>query len=109
MYEILYQRVFSELDRRENSFKQNLTPDTNNVSTTFYQNGFGEDDGAFKDDGEDNTGWTEVKSRSSKGWLPSRGGGGHTQTLPILVCAAQRGRDFEAPNLERGIHFRGVF
>ena len=75
MYEILYQRVFSELDRRENSFKQNLTPDTNNVSTTFYQNGFGEDDGAFKDDGEDNTGWTEVKSRSSKGWLPSRGGG----------------------------------
>ena len=74
MYEILYQRVFSELDRRENSFKQNLTPDTNNVSTTFYQNGFGEDDGAFKDDGEDNTGWTEVKSRSSKGWLPSRGG-----------------------------------
>lgn len=66
MYEILYQRVFSELDRRENSFKQNLTPDTNNVSTTFYQNGFGEDDGAFKDDGEDNTGWTEVKSRSSK-------------------------------------------
>ena len=76
MYEILYQRVFSELDRRENSFKQNLTPDTNNVSTTFYQNGFGEDDGAFKDDGEDNTGWTEVKSRSSKGWLPSWGGGG---------------------------------
>ena len=109
MYEILYQRVFSELDRRENSFKQNLTPDTNNVSTTFYQNGFGEDDGAFKDDGEDNTGWTEVKSRSSKGWLPSRGGGGHSHTLPILVCAAQRGRDFEAPNLERGIHFRGVF
>ena len=78
MYEILYQRVFSELDRRENSFKQNLTPDTNNVSATFYQNGFGEDDGAFKDDGEDNTGWTEVKSRSSKGWLPSRGGGGGT-------------------------------
>ena len=25
------------------------------------------------------------------------------------VCAAQRGRDFEAPDLERGIHFRGVF
>ena len=82
MYEILYQRVFSELDRRENSFKQNLTPDTNNVSTTFYQNGFGEDDGAFKDDGEDNTGWTEVKSRSSKGWLPSRGGGG---VLPYIT------------------------
>ena len=41
------------------------------------------------------------------GCLP--GGGGHSHTLPILVCAAQRGRDFEAPNLERGIHFRGVF
>ena len=30
-------------------------------------------------------------------------------TLPIRVCAAQRGRDFEAPDLERGIHFRGIF
>ena len=28
---------------------------------------------------------------------------------PIRVCAAQRRRDFEAPDLERGIHFRGVF
>ena len=37
------------------------------------------------------------------------GGGGHSHTLPIWVCAAQRGRDFEAPDLERGIHFRGVF
>ena len=37
------------------------------------------------------------------------GGGGYTQTLPKRVCAAQRGRDFEAPDLERGIHFRGVF
>ena len=37
------------------------------------------------------------------------GGGGHSHTLPIRVCAAQRGRDFEAPDLERGIHFRGVF
>ena len=37
------------------------------------------------------------------------GGGGYTHTLPIRVCAAQRGRDFEAPDLERGIHFRGVF
>ena len=36
-------------------------------------------------------------------------GGGHSHTLPIRVCAAQRGRDFEAPDLERGIHFRGVF
>ena len=38
-----------------------------------------------------------------------RGGGGYSHTLPIRVCAAQRGRDFEAPDLERGIHFRGVF
>ena len=36
------------------------------------------------------------------------GGGGYSHTLPIRVCAAQRGRDFEAPDLERGIHFRGV-
>ena len=35
--------------------------------------------------------------------------GGHSHTLPIRVCAAQRGRDFEAPDLERGIYFRGVF
>ena len=30
-------------------------------------------------------------------------GGGYSHTLPIRVCAAQRGRDFEAPDLERGI------
>ena len=36
------------------------------------------------------------------------GGGGYSHTLPIRVCAAQRGRDFKAPDLERGIHFRGV-
>ena len=35
--------------------------------------------------------------------------GGYSHTLPIRVCAAHRGGDFEAPNLERGIHFRGVF
>ena len=35
--------------------------------------------------------------------------GGYSHTLPIRVCAAQRGRDFEAPDLARGIHFRGVF
>ena len=35
--------------------------------------------------------------------------GGYSHTLPIRVCAAQRGSDFEAPDLERGIHFRGVF
>ena len=32
--------------------------------------------------------------------------GGYSHTLPIRVCAAQRGRDLEAPDLERGIHFR---
>ena len=37
------------------------------------------------------------------------GGGEYSHTLPIRVCAAQRGGDFEAPDLERGIHFRGVF
>ena len=41
-------------------------------------------------------------------WPISRGGG-YSHTLPIRVRAAQRGRDFEAPDLERGIHFRGVF
>ena len=35
--------------------------------------------------------------------------GRYSHTLPIRVCAAQRGRDFEAPDLERGIYFRGVF
>ena len=35
--------------------------------------------------------------------------GAYSHTLPIRVCAAQQGRDFEAPDLERGIHFRGVF
>jgi len=35
--------------------------------------------------------------------------GGYSHTLPIRVCAAQRGRDFEAPDLEPGIYFRGVF
>ena len=38
---------------------------------------------------------------------PGGGGGTHTHTLPIRVLAAQRGRDYEAPDLERGIHFRG--
>ena len=36
-------------------------------------------------------------------------GGGYSTPIPIRVCAAQQGRDFEAPDLERGIHFRGVF
>ena len=40
---------------------------------------------------------------------PGEGGGGYSHILPIRVCAAQRGRDFEALDLERGIHFRGIF
>ena len=37
------------------------------------------------------------------------GGGGYSHTLPMRVCAAEGGREFEAPGLERGIHFRRVF
>ena len=37
------------------------------------------------------------------------GGEGGTWVFFRWVCAAQRGRDFDAPDLERGIHFRGVF
>ena len=37
------------------------------------------------------------------------GGGGVLPYITYTGCAAQRGRDFEAPDLERGIHFRGVF
>ena len=29
--------------------------------------------------------------------------GGYSHKLPIRVCAAQRGRDIEAPDFERGI------
>ena len=29
------------------------------------------------------------------------GAGGYSPTLPIRLCSAQRGRDFEAPDLER--------
>ena len=49
--------------------------------------------------------------KSPRIWAPTclGGGGGYSHTLPIQVCAAQRGRDFEAPDLEWGIHFRGVF
>ena len=36
-------------------------------------------------------------------------GWGYSLTLPIQVCAAHLGCDFEAPDLERGIHFKGVF
>ena len=40
-----------------------------------------------------------------------RGGGGGTPIhyIIIRVCAAQRGCDFEASDLERCIHYRGVF
>ena len=34
--------------------------------------------------------------------------GGYSPKIPIRVCAAQRGRDFGTPYLERGIHFRDV-
>ena len=44
-----------------------------------------------------------------KVFTKSPGVGGYSHTLPIWVCAAQRGRDFEAPALKWGIHFRGVF
>ena len=37
------------------------------------------------------------------------GEGGYSHTLPIQVCAAQRDCDFEAHDLDWGIHFRGVF
>ena len=35
-------------------------------------------------------------------------GGGYSHTLPIRVCVAQRGRDFEAPDLER-VPISGAF
>ena len=50
----------------------------------------------------------QVSPENLLGTVPG-GGGGYSHTLPVRVCAAQRGRDFEAPGLERGIHFRGVF
>ena len=55
---------------------------------------------------------SEQESRKSPGvCVCVLGGGGvrYSHTLPIRLCAAQRGRDFEAPDLEWGIHFRGVF
>ena len=36
---------------------------------------------------------------------PGEGGGGDSYTLPIGVCAARRGHDFGAPDLERAIQF----
>ena len=52
--------------------------------------------------------WNHLRNNwKTKGYTP--GGGGYSHTLPIWACAAQRGGDFEAPDLEWGIHFRGVF
>ena len=55
--------------------------------------------------------FSNIKVAEHSFWYlhPGVGGGGYSHTLPIQVCAAQQGRDFEAPDLERGIHFRGVF
>ena len=49
-----------------------------------------------------------VGTSSKLNWKPG-GGGGYSHILPIRVCATQRGLDFEARDLEQGIHFRGVF
>lgn len=71
MYEILYQNVFGELDRKHGS-KQNSAGDLNNLVPNYYQNGLGDDD-SFKEDGEDNSGWVEVvRGRSGKGTLHLR-------------------------------------
>ena len=51
--------------------------------------------------------YTRLVSFNSTSWYGTQGG--HSHTLPIRVCAPQRGRDFKAPDLERGIHFRGGF
>lgn len=65
VYELLYQNVFGELDRKCGS-RQNSPGDVNNMGTAnFYQNGLGDED-SFKEDGEDNTGWTEVVRGKSK-------------------------------------------
>ena len=47
-----------------------------------------------------------IENHQPSGPKGGRGRGGYSHTLPIRVCAAQRGRDFEAPDLERGIIFR---
>ena len=54
--------------------------------------------------------WNCTKRAVLIGIWPGGGGwGGYSHTLPIRVCGTQRGRDFKAPDLERGIRFRGVF
>ena len=42
-----------------------------------------------------------AESPSSRVQPPGGRGGGNSHTLPIRVCAAQRGRVFEAPYFER--------
>ena len=54
--------------------------------------------------------WLQFITSEKESKKKSRGVcGGYSHTLPIWLCAAQRGHDFEAPDLEWGIHFRGVF
>ena len=48
------------------------------------------------------------QGQKGEGWGQETSAKGKA-TLPIRVCATQRGCDFEAPDLEWGIHFRGVF
>ena len=50
-----------------------------------------------------------VGTSSKLNWKPGGGRGGSSHILPIRVRATQRGLDFEARDLEQGIHFRGVF
>ena len=54
-----------------------------------------------------NTGW-DTSEVIVKCAIRGGGGGGYSPKIPIRVCAAQRGRDFGTPYLERGIHFRDV-
>ena len=59
--------------------------------------------------GYENPNESDQKTRPNHMMLILLRGGGYSHTLPIRVCAAQRNRDFEASDLERGIHFRGIF
>ena len=42
--------------------------------------------------------WIVARQKDKVGDGPG-GGGGYSHTLSIWVCAPQRGRDFEAPDL----------
>ena len=52
--------------------------------------------------------WMRTHEAAIPGGGGGGGGGGYSPKIPIRVCAAQRGRDFGTPYLERGIHFRDV-